>query len=118
MKIVLLILVMISPNYALAFDETISEENKEVLYKGYHLKYVDLAFKRYLDKKSGTKYKFLLLKENYDFHLTESKSSVVINFIFRGIEFKAKTGRSITGGGAKVIIEKNSNIITSIKMHR
>lgn len=118
MKILLLVTAIIISNHAFAFNTEQSSIKKEVVYDGTYLSYVDLAFDRYLEEKSQTKYNFLLLKENYVFSLTEKNDSVVINFDFKRKEFKKSTGETVFGGGAIVVLEKKTLSITSFKMHR
>ena len=118
MKILFLITAIIISNLAFAqYSEQPSIKN-EVLYDGTYLFYVDLAFDRYLEEKSQTKYKFLLLKKNYVFSISEKYDSVVINFDFKRKEFKKQTGETVFGGGARVVIEKKTLSIISFKMHR
>lgn len=118
MKILFLITAIIISSHAFAHYTELSSIKKEVVYDGTYLSYFDLAFDRYLEEKSQTKYKFLLLKENYVFSLTEKHDSVVINFDFKRKEFKKRTGETVFGGGARVVIEKQTLSIISIKMHR
>ncbi len=97
----------------ISFLPSLSLADDEMNFDGLDLKYLDLAFDRYIKHKAETRYPFLLKKENYHFTLNYKNESVSVKISFKAKEFQKKTGRTIFGGGALVMVDLKSEKISS-----
>ena len=118
MKYYLLTILLLFSFQSTSTETPVTPQLEGITYRGEFIKYIDVAFEAYLNPMSDTKYKFMLLKENYIFNITTNGNSIVVKIFFNSKEFREKTGRDMLGGGGEYIIAKDLGMIISSKRYR
>ena len=87
-------------------------------YNGAYINYANVAFDNYLAKKSKSKYKYLLKRENHTFNFTVNGNAVIVEILFNSKEYRDKTGVDMLGGGGEFTIAKDLGTVVSSKLYR